>query len=196
MTSVRNLNGLTLKQQAFCDLYRGSEDDAIRGNAKQCYMLAYGANETSAEANGPRLLKDKHVFEYLITKREMAEEAVDISEERILRELSYSAFIDPGCFFNDEGALLPVHQMPEEARRALAGIEITTIGSKGEISFTSKIKHIDKKGVLELLMKHKKMLTDKVEHSGHVDGGVLVVPGDVASPEEWLQKHYQNQSKE
>jgi len=190
----RNINGLTPKQQVFCDLFRASEDPSVRGNAKACYMLAYGASDKSAEANGPRLLKNPHVAEYLATKRQAAEEKADVSEERILREVAAIAFLDPAEYFDPHGNLLPIHEMPERARRALASVEVTTMGKDAE-ALVTKIRNWDKKGSLELLMKHKKMLTDKVEHGGEIKtGGVLVAPGDV-SLDEWLNQHYGKNKK-
>lgn len=194
MASSRNINGLTPKQQVFCDLFRSSEDPEIQGNAKACYMIAYGASEKSAEANGPRLLKDPHVSTYLEMKRTQAEDKADITEERILKEIACSAFLDPADFYDEHGKLLHIQSMPEHARRALAGMEVyTEFEGKGQereaVGLTHKIKYADKKAHLELLMKNKGMLTDKVEHSGNV-GGVLLIPGDTTDPEEWQKQHY------
>ena len=192
--SSRNVNGLTEKQQTFCDLYRASEDPDIRGNAKRCYMIAYSATEKSAESNGPRLVnKDEHVIEYLNNKTAQVMSKFDVTEERILQEIACSAFTDPKDFYDEEGALLGINEMPEHARRALAGIEVDSLFSgsgknRARIGTTTKIKHIDKKASLELLMKNKGMLTDKVEHSGNI-GGVLQVPNDV-DKDEWLRKNY------
>lgn len=192
--SSRNVNGLTEKQQTFCDLYRASEDPDIRGNAKRCYMIAYDATENSAESNGPRLInKDDHVIEYLKNKTRQVMDKIDITEERILQEIACTAFLDPADFYDDDGQLLHIQSMPEHARRVLAGMEVTVeYSGKGdnrkESGYTSKIKYSDKKSSLELLMKYKGMLTDKVEHSGNI-GGVLQVPTDV-DKDEWLRKNY------
>ena len=185
---ARNRNGLTPKQQAFCDLYRASGDDDVRGNAKRCYMIAYGATASSAEANGPRLLKDPHVAEYLKQKRLQAEEKADISEQRILDELACMAFLDPAHLYEENGDIKCIHDMPEDARRALVGMKTTVVMNKDEVTVLNKeVKYHDKKGALELLMKQKGMLKEKVEHSGGV-GGVLLVPGEM-SPEEWQKQH-------
>lgn len=186
----RNINGLTPKQQVFCDLFRASEDPEVRGNAKACYMLAYGATAKSAEANGPRLLKNRHVAMYLEQKRQEAEEKADVSEERILREVAAIAFLDPADYFDEDGNLRHVKDMPEQARRALAQIEVKAVGNEEAQAFVTRIRHGDKKGALELLMKFKKMLTDKVEHGGEIKtGGVLLVPAET-SLEEWQRQHY------
>lgn len=192
----RNVNNLTAKQQVFCDLYRASEDPEIRGNAKKCYMLAFGASAASAEANGPRLTKEPNVAAFLEHKREVASEEADISEARILREVAALAYVDPAKFYDDQGNLLQVTAMPEDVRRAMAGLEVTTeYSGKGddreEVGYTKKVKWHDKKGALELLMRYKKMLTDNINHSGEVKTpGVVLIPGDM-TPEQWLQTHYQ-----
>ena len=207
--ATRNINGLTAKQQVFCDLYRASEDDAIRGNAKRCYMFAYGATAKSADANGPRLLKDKHVKAYLDNKTEQVMDKFDIQEEDLLREAANIAFLDPADFFDENGNFLPIQSMPEKARRALSGFDLTTLRDykevkgkgenedKSELEYeettTSKIKFIDKKSTIELLMKYKKMLTEKIDLNANVNGGVLVIPSDAGSTKEWLKQNYPSQ---
>ncbi|MDH5572496.1 MAG: terminase small subunit, partial [Gammaproteobacteria bacterium] len=149
----------------------------------------------SAEANGPRALKDPHVVEYLEQKRVQAEDKADISEERILKELACLAFLDPADFYQENGDLKSIHDIPEHARRALSGMKITAVlANKDDESLVTnkEIKYNDKKPSLELLMKYKGMLTEKIEHSGGV-GGVLLVPGDV-SLEEWQKQHSPNQT--
>jgi len=42
----------------------------------------------------------------------------------VLRELACLAFLDPAAFYNANGELLSVREMPEEARRALSSMEV------------------------------------------------------------------------
>ena len=156
--AAKNRHNLTVKQQLFCDLYRSSGDDDLRGNAKRCYQIAYNTTAESAEANGSRLLKNKYVAAYLEDKAERAECEADISEARILKELAGLAFLDPGDFYNEKNELLPINKIPEHARRALTGLESASIAGV----VTTKVHYKEKRGSLELLMKYKKMLTDKV----------------------------------
>lgn len=193
MAEKKNEYGLTLKQQKFCDLYRASDDPELRGNAKHCYMAAYGANEKSAEHNGPRLLKNPSVEAYLNSKRDKAMRAADITQERILEEVACMAFLDPAAFYDDYGNLVPVHNMPEHARRALTGLESFeeyegTGKDRVATGMTRKIKYADKKGSLELLMKHLGMLKTEIELPKGM-GGVMLFPSDV-SADEWRQQHY------
>ncbi|MDH5602153.1 MAG: terminase small subunit [Gammaproteobacteria bacterium] len=193
MSNSRNEYGLSDKQQVFCDLYRASDDPEILGNAKRCYQLAYGCKPESAEHNGPRLLKDENVAQYLEMKRTAAMKEADITEARIVEELACMAFLDPGEYYEEDGSLKKIHEMPERARRALQGLESTEVilgsGEDASVAINKKVKYSDKKPSLELLMKWKGMLKEKVEHSGSV-GGVMLFPNDV-SPEEWQRQHFQ-----
>ncbi len=195
---ARNINGLTAKQQVFCDLYRASEDPDIRGNATACYQLAYGGSTSNADANGSRLTKNKHVAIYLNTKCEQQEEATDITESRILQEVGRLAFFDPVQLFDEHGQLLSIANMSEDARRAIAALDVITDTAdkkdkdSSAVSYTHKIKLSSKISALEMLMKWKKMLTQKVEHEGEIKtGGVLLVPGEVTI-EAWKKQHYAN----
>lgn len=40
------------------------------------------------------------------------------------RELGYAALFDPRDLFNEQGRLLPLHLMPEHARRAVKSVKI------------------------------------------------------------------------
>lgn len=196
----RNLHNLTTRQQVFCDLYRASEDPEMRGNAKRCYMSAFNASASSAEHNGPRLLKNVHVTAFLSHKREQAVASVDITEERILQELACLAFFDPARMFDANGNLLHVPDMDEQMRRALMGIDVvrSSMGKdEDKIEFTtSKVKLSTKTPNLELLMKYMGMLKEKVEHSGEIkNSGLVLIPGDLTT-QQWLDKHYSEQKNQ
>ena len=191
---ARNEHKLTDKQQVFCDLYRASEAPEIRGNAKKCYMLAYGCEAKSAEHNGPRLLKDKNVDAFLNMRRAEVMKKFNITEESLLQEVACAAYLDPDDFYGDDGELLAIPDMPEHARRALEGIEVSdiTMGSGDKqvvIGHTKKVKY-SKKEAQRLLMQNMGMLKTDIKLPEGV-GGVMLFPADAKSAEEWRQQHYQ-----
>ena len=88
----------------------------------------------------------------------------DISTERVLREAACVAFLDPAQI--DEG----LSRLPEEARRALTGLEIeASDGTVRKLRFASKMQ------ALEFLAKHLGMLHDRVEVSGKNGGPLTIV---------------------
>ncbi|WP_430454958.1 terminase small subunit [Rheinheimera sp.] len=93
---------------------------------------------------------------------------LEVTKERILEELALIAFSDIGEAFNANGDLLPIHDMPESIRRALSGIDVDMLfegrgEDKEHVGFTKKIRTWEKTKAIELLGKHLKMWTDKVE---------------------------------
>lgn len=183
----KNQHGLNHAQQVFADCYRSHPE--YKGNAKASYMYAYPkCAEKSAEVNGCKLLRNPKIEAYLQSKQEEAEKAADVTQERILQELCSQAFFDPADFYDQDGNLKLIHDIPEDARRALAGIEAVAEGGGDDESgpvTTVKVKYVAKVPALQLLMRYMGMLKDKVEHSGEIKGaGVLVLP-EGQSLEEW-----------
>ncbi|EKT4486707.1 TPA: terminase small subunit [Shewanella algae] len=95
-------------------------------------------------------------------------EEAGVSSERIIRELAMVAFADMAPIFNEDGSLKPFKEWPQHCRRALSGLEVDELfegqgEDREQIGFTKKFKQWNKVAALELLGKHKKMWTDKVE---------------------------------
>jgi phage terminase small subunit len=93
---------------------------------------------------------------------------LEINVDRVLKELARLAFLDPRKFFNDDGSPKQINDLDEDTARALAGMEVMELfeGSgeqKHVYGLIRKYKLADKRGALELLGKHLKLFTDKVE---------------------------------
>lgn len=99
-----------------------------------------------------------------------AAESNDVTVERLLREMARLAFIDPRKLVGPGGAVLPLHELDEDTARAVASMEVSqdfefTEDGKVPAGYTKKVKLWDKRASLEMLGRHLKMFTDKVEHS-------------------------------
>ena len=80
-------------------------------------------------------------------RKAKASENLGITRERVLREYACIAFSDPSQIYDEAGTLKNIHDIPEETRRAMAGLDLSDDGK-------SKIKLWDKKGALNDLGKH------------------------------------------
>ena len=155
---------LTNKQKCFVQEY------LIDLNATQAAIRA-GYSKKTAGITGFHTLKIPKIQAAITRAMQARSKRTEISQDRVLEELARLAFIDPVDFYDDNGNLLSIVDMPEDARRAIGGIEATitnvehTEGSRTEESL-KKIKILDKKGSLEMLGRHLKMFTDKKEVSG------------------------------
>ena len=99
------------------------------------------------------------------------EASTSIDAERVLREVYHAAFFDPKELFDERGAMLPLSEIPEPARRAIAQLEvIETFEWVGEgkekrrewTGYLKKVKLVSKEGMLTLTARHLGMLNDKL----------------------------------
>lgn len=132
-----------------------------------------GYSAKTAHSQGPRLLEHVEVKRALNEHSKRRAERVEIKADDVLRELRRLALVDIGEAFDTEGRLKPIHEIPIDVRRAMSAVEVQQVfDHDGEHRYHSgdlmKVKFWDKTKGLELLGKHLKLFTDKVEHSGGV----------------------------
>lgn len=100
----------------------------------------------------------------------------DITAGRVMLELGRIAFSDVRSIFDDEGKLIPIHKLDDDAAASITGIEHEThvkLGAKvlnlatGEMErevihvVTTKIKRANKDAALSTLAKHFKLVNDE-----------------------------------
>jgi phage terminase small subunit len=153
---------MTPKQAIFVAEY------SIDGNATRAARDA-GFSWATAHVTGARLLKDPKVAAAIAAGQARREQKLEITAERVLRELAKLAFYDISEIFDEDGNLLPVHRMDETARAAIAGLDMETTDGPGRVrTITQKVKLADKGLNLERLGKYLKLFTDRIEHDGHL----------------------------
>lgn len=128
---------LNPRQRAFADAYACDPER----NATRAYIaVGYAARGNAAEVCAARLLRNVQVAAYVKQReaeaREHAEERYQVTQDNVLAELAGITYSDPADLYDEEGKLLPIHQIPERARRAIASIEYGKDGVK--IKFWSK----------------------------------------------------------
>jgi phage terminase small subunit len=157
--SLRSPRGLTPKQQAFvaeylCDL-----------NATQAAIRA-GYSAKTADRIGPELLGKTCVREAIAEAKAARAERVEITADYVLRNLTE---VVERCLQR-----APVMTM-------VGGAAMQEIDKQGRHVWKFDAKGAN--GALNLLGQHLGLYTKKLEHSGEVKGGVLVVPGVAAAPD-------------
>lgn len=165
---------LTEKEEKFCLKYFET------GNGLRSVLDAgYKLKETSAGSEAYKLLKKPQIQARLSQLRAKQEKRMEISADRVLKELARVAFVDLTKLYGEDGTLLHPHEIDEDTRRALSGVDVyeeyENEGRKREaIGVTKKVKMNDKIRALELIGKHFKMFTEKHEHSGKISLEQLV----------------------
>lgn len=149
---------LTDLQEQFCREY------LVDLNATQAAKRA-GYSEQSARQQGSENLSKPAIQERIEALMQERSRRVEVTSDLVLSELLLIARTDLSRAFDAQGNLLPVPKIPEEIRRAISAVEVT-VSATGIA--TKKVKFLDKIKSLELLGKHLKLFTEKIEHSGTV----------------------------
>ena len=151
-----------------------------KGEKPEKAYITTGYSEKGARQAAYRLLQNVDIqgrieeIEATIVEKVIEKTAID--EARVIEELSHSALVDIRNLYDSEGNMIPIHKLPENVTRAISAIDVQTVwqgkGEDAEPVTTKKIKFVCKKGTLELIGKHLKMFTDKVESSGPNGGPI------------------------
>jgi phage terminase small subunit len=155
---------LSLKHQRFVAEY------LVDLNATQAAIRA-GYSRKTANEQGARLLAKASIRAAIEKGQKRTLEKLEITQDRVIREIARLAFADPRKFFNDDGTAKSISQLDDDTAAALAGVEIFEefAGKSDDRSltgYTKKFKIADKRASLELLGRHLKLFTDKLEVAG------------------------------
>jgi phage terminase small subunit len=175
---------LTPKQQRFVDEY------LIDLNGKQAAIRA-GYSAKTAHVQAARLLSKANVAAFVAERMAERSERTEIKQDEVLQELLTLLRSDVRDFVVDEktGVLDLREGAPETAWRAVSSVKHRTIvkgeGKKREVTHEAEVRLWDKPAALKMAGQHLGLYTEKVEHSGKVEGtGVLAVPVPVGA-EQW-----------
>lgn len=155
--------GFTDKERLFCYEY-------IIDKNKTKAAIRAGYSERNAGKIGFELSEKPRIKTRIEEMMADTFKKLEVTREAIIGELARIALSDIGDLFNEDGSMRPIHEIPEDTRRAIAGVDVDELfegrGDEREhIGFTKKLKMWDKNKALELLGKSLKMWTDKLEVS-------------------------------
>lgn len=166
---------LTWKQELFCQKYI-----ELEGNASEAYRKSYNCEESKPETitnNAYMLTQNSDVAARIEELQELALKRHQVTVDRTVAEYGKLAFLDIGKAFFPDGTLRPLNEMDADTRAAISGFEVVELNTQEEniSSQVKKIKFVDKKGALDSLAKFLGIFVDKVEHSGTMTLGQLVL---------------------
>lgn len=108
---------LTPKQEKFCQVYIET------GNASEAYRQAYNASRTKPEVvavKASQMLANGKVAVGIDALRAELKQRHVVTIDRVLEEYAKLAFFDARKLFDDNGAVLPVSQWPDDAAAAMS----------------------------------------------------------------------------
>lgn len=182
---------------------RAAEEHFIGASKAEAYRRAYAvkANWDAQRIadNAYKLFKRPEVQAYLAQLAKDAEEQYSLRKHLVLSKLSAAATSNIQDLYDESGALIDICKLPRDVAATICSIEVEQrFEGRGEsrehVGHLLKVKQIDPKGAAEVLGKMLGWIKEKVEHSGEIKtGGVLVVPA-TPSESDWEKSAGQQQS--
>jgi phage terminase small subunit len=134
------------------------------GNHGENAAVAAGYAPKQAKCQASRMLASERIKAEVDRVMGKAMAKLEITVDRVLNEIARLAFADIRNCFNADGTLKPLHELDDNTAAALVGMDVIEIENDGETRVVAKkFKFADKKGSLELLGKHLKLFTEKLE---------------------------------
>lgn len=144
---------MTPRQKRFCEEYLVD----LNGSAA---AIRAGYSEAGAKKQAHEILSKPDVKAWIAARAKKSAEKMELKAENVLAELMRLGFVDVAGAFDESGRLKPVHEMPEDVRRAISSIEVVE-DHDGDI--VKKVRFWDKPKSLELLGKNLKLFVEKIE---------------------------------
>ena len=143
---------LTAKQTAFAAACAKGQ------TGSDAYRVAYEAKKMAPKTvheQASRLLANRKVTARIAELREGAVKAVRLDVEDVFRQLASVLRSDPARLFDVDGRILPIHQIDDATRAAIASIEVDEVHANGKaVGHVRKIRFWDKNAALAKAMKH------------------------------------------
>lgn len=145
-------------------------------NTQVAAALQAGYKEITAKKNAATFAAQPNVRMVVDWCCNRAIQNTALEVERLKRELALICFSDVGALFNEKGELLPMGEVPEDARRAISGMEFGK---------SVKISMVDKKGAIDSALK----LIDAFPRKDKNPLGPLGIVGVVIVPSRGQYQH-------
>jgi hypothetical protein len=107
------------------------------GNAADAARTA-GVTEVSAKTRGSEYLCEFEVQCYIELLKDQMAESARIDRERMVLELKRVALSDPRRLYDDQGALIPISDLPDDVAAAVESMEYDN-GMLTKVKMSSKV---------------------------------------------------------
>lgn len=148
---------------------------SLQRNALQAYKKLHPkVSDKTAGVEGCKLLKKPSVSAMLAAREKELQNKLELTTERVLKELARMAFVDIRKLYKEDGSLKAPHELDDDTAAALASIETEELfEGRGEdrehVGTLRKVKIFSKSDAIRdamkhlgLFEKHNKQVTDPI----------------------------------
>lgn len=123
------------------------------GNATEAAKDA-GYSAKTAYQQGSRLLKDVEVSAAIRARRDELSKKYELTSDLVIRSIVQELTFDPAKLYHEDGSLKGLHELDEDIRMVLSGVELVQIGSPDAPVFVKRVKWAQRHQAREHAMKH------------------------------------------
>lgn len=158
-------DSLSPKQLRFVEEY------LVDLNATQAAIRS-GYSPKTADQQASRLLANVKVSKAIEQRQAKRNKRLELTQDRVLLELTRVAFFDPRALFDEHGRPRTVEELDDDTAAVIAGLDIAMErdgeddDGKPVYMPVRKYKLSDKMRALELCMRHMGLLNDKLKVDG------------------------------
>jgi len=170
---LMNKNALTIRQRAFVENMANVDINGECPLTQSQAAINAGYSPNGVHVIASNLMSDPRIRKAIDDRIAKKFKRFDITPDAVLQELAALAFSDKADFYDEEGKLRSITDLPRHVSAALAGVEVQmTVDDLGHPAVVQKIKLHDKTKPLELLGKVFKLFTEKLEIAGNTQGTI------------------------
>jgi phage terminase small subunit len=136
-------SGVAERRRAFVQAYIANGHNATRA------AIVAGYSPKTARSQGQRLLTNVAVSRELVSAARDVASLAGLETERTVQEVARLSYFDPLGLYGPDGQLLPLAQMPVEARACISSIDFDK-----DTGRVVRIRFWDKNAALEKAMRH------------------------------------------
>ena len=151
---------LTDKMERFCKEY------LVDHNATQAAIRA-GYSKNTADKIGSENLRKPEIMKRLAQLTKPITKKLELTAEKVLTEISHLAFSNIKPFIDEEGNIVPIHELKDSDAAAISSLDVDEITSgmgkaKVSIGTSKKMKFHNKLKALELLGSHLSLFKNEL----------------------------------
>jgi len=129
-------------------------------NGAAAYRRVYGGQD--GRQGAARLLTNDDVSGLIVKLHRERLDRVELTADDILRRLLDIATASPRGLVDDEGRMLPVHELSPQAASSVAQFDLTEVDG---VTRMSRVRLVDRTAALQLLSKHLGIIPERHLHA-------------------------------
>ena len=171
---------MTGKQDLFVKNYLANGMNATKA------AISAGYSEKTAQEQGSRLLSNVMVAAEIARQTKDRTDRLGYTADRVLDMAGKMAFFDVRKMFESDGSPKQIHELDDDTAAGIAGFEfIELFEGQGEqkhaFGLLKKVRLIDRRASVDMLMRHHSLYNDKLEHKGEIGIKSILVPDRIAT---------------